>query len=69
MEKVEIREYRGCHGLERFVRMEDGSLCPEGLEEEVREARVGVREGPRPSASMGGGWGNIAGSVLGRRRG
>lgn len=31
MEKWRLIEYRTCHGLQRFVRVADGSLLPESL--------------------------------------
>jgi hypothetical protein len=45
-----IIEYRGCQGTERFVRLEDGSLIPERLEEEFRKSLVRTIRFPQMSA-------------------
>src|SRR5579863_1370654 len=62
-----VIEYRTCQGTERFVRMPDGCLMPEGMWEEGM-LRAVLEEGLRWYASMGRRRGSIAGSVGDWRR-
>ena len=65
---MEIIERWYCNRVERYVRRGDGSLMPLDVREYLEKPFVEVNRTER-DVSTGGRSGNIAGSVLGRRRG